>query len=106
MNAGASHQFSEKYRGGDKVCGFMLFDPTVDDDVFQSRPIKAEDPYLFFLTLARHVLNTVDETQPERGEAFNNISEFTDFFSQAEISFGAPYEVTLDDRGDFIWCPK
>jgi hypothetical protein len=101
VNAGASHLVGEKYGGGDKVCGFMLFDPTVDDDVFQNRPIKSDDPYLFFLTLARHVLNTTDETQPEQGEAFNNISEFTDFFSQAEISFGAPYEVTLDDRGDF-----
>ena len=103
VNAGTIDSVGEKYKGGQMVCGFMLFDPMADDGVFQNRPINGDDPYLFFLTLARHVLKTV-ETQP--GEAFDDISKFVEFFNQAEFSFGERYQESFNDRNDFHGDPR
>jgi hypothetical protein len=67
VNAGTIDSVGEKYKGGDKVCGFMLFDPMPEDDVFQNRPINGDDPYLSFLTLGRHVSKTVTTDDTPRG---------------------------------------
>jgi GNAT superfamily N-acetyltransferase len=104
VNAGAIGGVGGRYKGGDKVCGFFNYDPTVGDDQFQNRAIRDHDPHLFFLTLVRHVLCTA-----ENGTActntdvpFHDISSFVNaFLNCAEIRYGEEYQVSLDERADF-----
>ena len=46
------------FNQGDDVCGFIHHDPNPDDDVFQCTPLDGDDPYLFFLTLARRIVKS------------------------------------------------
>jgi hypothetical protein len=91
-------------QGGDKVCGFFNYDPTVEDDEFQNRVIRDHDPHLFFLTLVHHVLSTDGNSTACTNTAvpFHDISSFVNaFLNCAEIRYGEEYQETLDERADF-----
>ena len=96
VNAGTIAR-SVSRKDGEKVCGFFTYDPMAADDNFQNRGIKSEDPQLFFLTLARHIMQS--GTNP--ADAFHDITSFLAFIKRAEYSYGETYEVSLDSREDF-----
>ena len=96
VNAGSIGSVSETHQVGEPVCGFIHYNPLADDGDFRCSPILGDDPYLFFLTLAYHVLKSEDEAV-----GFNDVAEFLVFFNHAEFSFGEPYEESLNERSSF-----
>ena len=94
------------YTQGEEVCGFINYDPNADDDVFPCTLLHGDDPYLFFLTLARHVLTVESDVIT----LLDNMDDFLIFFNEAPISFGDRYHESLNERtsfnGDtyFVFC--
>ena len=97
VNAGTIGQVPEAYQEGQKVCGFIHYDCNADDHCFTSMPVDGDDPYLFFLTLAHHLLANPDH----EGSRWSNVTEFMDFFNKAQHSFGEPYQESLNERSSF-----
>lgn len=101
IGTGVGEQYK---RGGGKVCGFINYNPNAADEDFRCNPIRGDDPYLFFLTLARHVLarTTLDTTSHnEEVVLFQDITQFQVFLNQAEVSFGEPYVESMNERSSF-----
>ena len=103
VNAGSPIGDGGRYKeGGAKVRGFFNYDPMAEDDEFQNRAIKADDPYLFFLTLAHHVYLSYDDLTMDPLEEFNDITSFVHaFLDPAAVSFEERYDQEPEDfRGD------